>query len=499
MQSVQRKNRKSRPYLRWVWLAAALAVLGSALVWLLLPTDTGGPEEREDPTGLLANYEEDQVRQVEASLRDGEVWRLTADGNGALQVETGGRTFEPDGAAAWLILNTVGVVQYQEKLAEDLSLLGDLAQFGLAPPRETVTVTYADGRVLRLVIGEKNEDGDAPFYYLTVEGDPALYALDPSSARNLYVTGDMFHPVPQPEIQTARIDAISFQTENGRCAWEMEGSITDPDAQDRWRLTEPFVYSAEGEAITSLRKNLANIRMGSYVAEATPEEMARYGLDSPRTVITVHMAAGTTHTVDDQGAPAQKDWPEETLVFTVGSAKNDMVDYLCWNDVICTVSRFLVTGVTETAPLDTLTRYPVRTSLSNLRRLTVETPAGRSVYEITRTERVAENNELVLDENGQPVTDNTVTRDGQPMAWDVFEARYGQALLATVSGTLPEGWAGQETEAHTRMVFETVTGVTHTISLGDFDAFHDAVWVDGSAVFYLVKGGLAFDATVSGQ
>ena len=495
MQAVQRKSKKSRPHLRWVWLILALAVLAGGLTgWLLAQKTPEEPAEHPAEKGLLADYEDSQVRRVEVTFRGGDTWVMTADEAGACLVEAEGQRFEPDRAMARLVIASLGVVEYQEKLTDRLAQTADptdMELFGLQPPRETVTVSYADGGRLTLYIGEKNADMDVPFYYLQVEGDPALYALDISTAQDLFVTAGMLRPVPQPEIQAARIDRISFRTQEGGCSWELAGEITDPDAADRWQLVEPFVYSAEGEAVANLRKNLVNLRVGGYVAEATPEELAKYGFDQPRAVITVHMAEGTTLVTDEAGSAAERDWPEETLTFTVGSARNELVDYVCFRDTICTVSRFMVSAVTDTVPLDTLTRYPVRTSLSNLKRLTVETAGGRDVYEVTRVEQVAENNELVLDDAGVPVTDNSVTRNGRPADWSAFQQCYGQLLLVTVSGVLPEGWQGEENQCHTRLVFETETGISHAIGLSDFDAFHDAVWVDGHAVFYLVKGGLS--------
>ena len=125
----------------------------------------------------------------------------------------------------------------------------------------------------------------------------------------------------------------------------------------------------------SVEAVLASPKIKVYITgteERPREELAKYGFDQPRAVITVHMAEGTTLVTDEAGSAAERDWPEETLTFTVGSARNELVDYVCFRDTICTVSRFMVSAVTDTVPLDTLTRYPVRTSLSNLKRLTVD-------------------------------------------------------------------------------------------------------------------------------
>ena len=56
--------------------------------------------------------------------------------------------------------------------------------------------------------------------------------------------------------------------------------------------------------------------------------------------------------------------------------------------------------------------------------------------------------------------------------------------------TLPEGWGTEETP-HTVYAFDDVAGDRHTVALTAFDALHDAVIIDGSAVFYLIRGGFS--------
>ena len=80
--------------------------------------------------------------------------------------------------------------------------------------------------------------------------------------------------------------------------------------------------------MTNLRKNLANLRLGAYVEEATAGNLATYGLDSPRFTLTLHMAAGSTGSVDEEGVYSTTDWPESTFVMQIGDAKSDAVDYV---------------------------------------------------------------------------------------------------------------------------------------------------------------------------
>ena len=97
----------------------------------------------------------------------------------------------------------------------------------------------------------------------------------------------------------------------------------------------------------------------------------------------------------------------------------------------------------------------------------------------------------VYDTDGNIVYDIACIRNGSSVSYAGFEAAYNELLMATVSGMLPQGWTA-ETQAHTAYTFTQVDGVTHKVELVHYDAFHDAVVLDGNAMFYLIKNGLRF-------
>jgi len=144
----------------------------------------------------------------------------------------------------------------------------------------------------------------------------------------------------------------------------------------------------------------------------------------------------------------------------------------------------------ETDPASTVSRYTVPMALGNLTRLTVTTDGTADEYVLTRQEQVAENNDLVTDEDGNVVYDIHCTRNGEEISYAAFEAAYNNLLLVTVSGQLPSGWEAQEAP-HTVFTFEG-GGTGHKVELTRFDALHDAVVIDGYAMFYLIRGGMDF-------
>ena len=46
-------------------------------------------------------------------------------------------------------------------------------------------------------------------------------------------------------------------------------------------------------------------------------------------------------------------------------------------------------------------------------------------------------------------------------------------------------------QPHTVWTFTDVDGTVHTVALTRYDAMHDAVAIDGVALFYLIQGGFS--------
>ena len=69
-------------------------------------------------------------------------------------------------------------------------------------------------------------------------------------------------------------------------------------------------------------------------------------------------------------------------------------------------------------------------------------------------------------------------------------AAYNQLMMVTMSGRLPDGWTAADAP-HTVWTFTDVDGTVHTVALTRYDAMHDAVAIDGVALFYLIQGGFS--------
>ncbi|MBE5804060.1 MAG: DUF4340 domain-containing protein [Clostridiales bacterium] len=490
----KKKKRASRHGRLWLLLCAAALVLAVGAGALLLNRpEEALPEHTHDASGTLASYEASQVVRVAITLRGGESWAAVQSSQGMLSLEDAPEE-EISAGMSGTLLEAARSVTYQEVLSGDpQEYASRLDEFGLDDPRLVAEITYADGARWVMRIGNLLSLEENNAYYMTVDGDKRLFALDKGSAETLMVERARLHPVTQPILHKARFDRVTFADGQGNvlAEWALQGEIGG-NAQDRWLLTAPVKYPADGEAIGNLHDNLENLRLGAYVGAATPENLTACGFDEPRFILMVHQAAGSIGTTGADGVYAVNDWPEDTFTLTIGGAKSDMVDYVRVGEHIYISSHFTLEVFMDMEPVSTLSRYTVPVALGNLKSLTIRQAGGESVYTVTRTEQVAENNQLVTDSAGNVAYDLTCDLNGTALPYVTFESAYNELLKVTVSGFLPEGWTAAE-PPHTTYVFEAVTGERYTLELARFDAMHDAVLLDGNALFYLIRDGMTFD------
>lgn len=491
MQDVNRRRSRGMKHGRLILLvvAAALLLLTAALWWLSREGEPAPTVPHTDTAQVLLTHEAEEVSRVAVTLRRGDGWTVEQAAQGTLTMADE-ENFGVDAGYAALIIEAARTISCAEVLTEDPSLYRDeLPAFGLAEPRLIADISYTDGAAVTLRVGDEVSGDDASWLYMTLDGDDRLFAVERGNVEDLMIDRSLLRTVTQPVLHAARFDRITLTGAEGLIGeWALEGDIGNADAGDRWKLVHPIRYPADASAISTLKTSLAALRLGAYIGPADAENLTACGFDAPRLTIAIHQAEGSFGNVSATGEYVLTDWPESSFTLTVGGAMSEDVDYVLYEGSIYTASHYLLATFMGMDWADTLSRYITPTALGNLTRLTVETADSTDDYVITRTEQVAENNELVTDLNGNPIYDYACALNGEPIDYASFEASYGRLIVITVSGRLPEEWSSDE-PPHTTYTFHDISGDTHTVAFTTFDALHDAVLIDGEAAFYLIKGG----------
>ncbi len=489
MQSVEKKTRRKGSGRRLLLLGAVMALMAAAGIYLLSQRPEEVPQTHQGyERWLLTDREAQDVTRIEAKLRLGESWTLVQEG-GALSLE-GDAGFAVDEAFAGYLLDAAAILEAPAVLTEDeAEYAAHLADFGLEDPRAVIRIEYADAASITLRLGDAVSAEAGSWLYMTVDGHQALYAMDKGTADLFTTDRSLLRKIIQPTLHAQRFDRITLALPEGTVEWVLEGVIGNSDASERWSLTQPLTYPADAGALETLREHIASLRLGAWIGEATAESLTLYGFDAPRLTLTVHQAAGSMGTTSASGEYEVTPWEASEFVLTVGGALSQDIDYVLHEGQIYTMSHYSLDALLSLSWPETLSRFPLLTALGNLQRLTIE--QGGAVTEdivITRTEQVAPNNDIVTDLDGHILYDYTCTRNGEPYPYEAFAGAYRSLVTAMVSGTLPQGW--ETTQApHTTYTFEDVDGTIHTVALANFDALHDAVIVDGHAMFYLIKDG----------
>ncbi len=487
MEKVERKKREGKGPRRLLWLFGALiltALCVFAAIRLNKDSKPEMPEIRPETRGTVVDRDTSEILRLTVQARDQEKWTVARGEDGTLRLE-GEEDWIPDETLTAKLEDAMANVVYEEVLTENAAdYQSRLSDFGLAEPVMIASAWYTDGSSVTLRFGNASGLEDRDFRYMTVDGDPRLFAVASSLLEDLRIGKELLHPVEQPEIQGQRLDRITVLNGDGskRIEWMLEGEITDSNAAEEWMLTWPFRYPADYDTMVSLRTNAANLRMGLYIGKAEELDLAALGLDPAERILEVHLAAGTTGRITEEGVYQTTDRGAETLRFEIGTNKNEMTVYVRCGDTVYTMNRFTLETLTEAEPLSSAARYPVTTSLSALAELEVEKNGSPDVYVLTRETKAGE------DEGEEDVTELHCSRNGTEISAEAFEAAYERMLVVTVSGRLPDGWEKKETTE--RYVFRTTNGKTHTVELSPFDAMHDAVTLDGCTVFYLIRDGM---------
>ncbi len=480
LKRVERKQHRDGAPRRRLWLAAAFVLLaGSVAAAVLLNRKTEEIPPREDHTGMLSDRAAEELVSVTVDRRNEDAWTLVRTENGSLMPEDGSEWTATEQQGEKL-QEAVTKLRYEEILSEDPAVWQDAPEeFGLAEPLVTVTGRFTDGTSLTVHIG--NDTGlEESWHYMTAEGDGKLYAVSSGLVEDLDIEYALLHPVPRPEIYAALLDRITVTDADGETAaeWVLQGQITDRDAGSNWVLTVPYRCPADEESIRNLKKSAENLRLGAYTAPATEEELEKTGLTAPRRTVTFHMAAGSTGTVGESGVYDVKDHEESTVTLQIGSQPDEMAVYVRFGEEIFTVSHFTLSVFSDPDPLSTAARYPVLTPLLSLESLTVEEAGETREYALKEKEKAEEGAE----------TEYECRLNGEEISYAAFEAAYERLLTVTYSGMLPKNAEWQE--PYKKYTFRTLSGGTHIVTLSEWDGIHDAVTVDGSTVFYLIKGGM---------
>ena len=354
------------------------------------------------------------------------------------------------------------------------------ADFGLEEGCTRVSVRFTDGSECAFRIGSPvySESDTASFYYLMLEGDSRVFTVEMDVWDAYTNTRMALHEVGDPALNGELIDRITFTGEN---------AFTAEKRADGWYMTAPFVYPLSDSAMETLLEKIEKVRFAQYVGRAAEYDLAACGLDTPRRVMTLDIAKSVVTGYDDKDeVVGEKVLPAYQLTFEIGGDDSEVAFFCQYRDDIVKISRFSANFMLEQTYEELLLTAPANAPTNDLLAFAWKTETQEKRYTFELVERLLENNEFETDENGNVLHDLQVFRDGAPCDAAAFLYAYRSLVELHTVRRLPQGYAVQGTPR--LMVTLTRSASVRTLAFYPYDALHEAVMVDGVALYYVEKG-----------
>ena len=288
---------------------------------------------------------------------------------------------------------------------EDLSL----AEYGLDSPEVTVTTVLKDGTETSYSIGDQSPISG---YYI-LYGDKVYVAL---ASDTLYKTPLDFVNMTVLSITPPESDDSSTEATNEYTAFNFSGTNFPqevkivPDTESltaTFRLTEPYEVSANTTTLNNIVTSIESLTATSVAAvDPTEEQLEEYGLKDP--------AVRMSFTVNGES-------------YTLLSGKvEDSKQYVMLDgvDVVYVFGQDTVSSWADATLFTVRDSFVWLQMITEVNKLTVETPDKTDVFTLTRTE----NEESSTEDN--TVYDYTVKgTDGQDITYQGVFTTYYQTII----------------------------------------------------------------------
>jgi hypothetical protein len=230
-----------------------------------------------------------KVRELE--LRSGDHVRLVKEGSAWRMAEPG--PVPADTREVESVLTSLSGLEIDEVVGDNVT---DLAQYGLAQPRTTVTATVEGAPApLTLQLGDKTPDGGS------------VYAKTGASPRVFTVAAYQESALARKPFDLRDRDVLHFK-QDAAASLDVtgpEGSYSLAADGGEWKILRPLATRAGRWSVDGLVGALASLRMESVAAE-TADDLKPYGLDKPVRTVRIGLKDGSARTLEIGSSAGEK-------------------------------------------------------------------------------------------------------------------------------------------------------------------------------------------------
>jgi hypothetical protein len=376
----------------------------------------------------------------------------------------------------------------------------NLAQYGLAPPRVSVTANWEDGTSRTLLLGDKAPSGST--FYIQVKGDPKVYSVESYNGQHFHWTlKDIRSRTITPAINWDEVAYVKLTEPNGTVIEVRRKLDTETKSFQlgfgQFLMTRPYRLprGLDSQKQDTLIKGAQAVGISDF-AEEPPKGLAAYGLDNPRAEVVVRDKSNTLDLIFGAQKNTQT-WFAVRGQPGVYLADNSSLDFL------------------KTRPFDVIDKFSFIPNIEDVDRIDITAAGKTHMLVIARTVKKAANAPAATNVPASPnapaapkadqqdeVT-SAYTADGKTVEEDSFKKLYQEVIGLQVEGEAARRVADSP-EVSTTFFLNKGDARTVKVDYAPYDRDFDAIFVNGVGEFALTRGQLTrmlakLDQLLSGQ
>lgn len=486
MQQIKRKRRS--PWPKWLRLviSAVLLILIGLLFFFVRKHNRPMPklDPQRPQTEVLFSAEPEDLRQF---------------------------TIKPAGAPAYTVARTKDGLKIKGKedfpLDEDsiqnmlsnmlhvttLSNFGDikhdpipLEQLGLDDRALRVDIELSDGSSFAFSIGDRVPGTDIPQDYLLLSSGDILYGIDTDMRYALERKLESLHPVPRLDFTADLMDRFTIKGKN-------QTLMIERITADLWEMREPYSYPVSLSSEKQLLGHIKDMRLASFVASADEAALRTYGLDAPRYVIQMDLAASTIASFDDKGQPAANiPVAAQQITLDIGHEIPDIGFYCRYRDGIYQASDLSMGFLLNIDPKHYISPQALDIPLNLVKELSFSLPnAPAQKYQIELVEHILRSGDFAKDETGEQLYNYHVSFEGASVDPAPLAALYTGLMNLSGFGEVSKEYQPAEHSALLSLKVRYAIDRERTISFHPYDALHAALVINGKALYLIETSSLS--------
>jgi uncharacterized protein DUF4340 len=295
-------------------LVVVLAGLGAYIYFVTWKQPPGGDTGKKQEK-VFASLESDKIEELQVSSASGESTSLKKD-NGAWQM-TQPVAVKADDSEVSAITSALSSIEVTRVIDENPANLTD---YGLANPRVLLNFKASGDKDFRkLLIGEKSPTGSDLF---AKRNDEKRVFLIPAFQEPTFNKSAFdLREKTLLKFDRDKVDGIDITAAGKPTAFAKQG--TD------WKITKPLEVRADFSTVEGLVGRLQSAQMKSIVtAEATPEDLKKYGLDKPDTTVNIKAGSATATLVLGGKSPDNMVYARDLSKPAVMTVESSLADEL---------------------------------------------------------------------------------------------------------------------------------------------------------------------------